>query len=40
MPPDDKRFRPLEGAPDWSEEVFDSCAELTELLEAHYIASA
>ncbi len=35
MTPDDKRFRPLEGAPDWSEEVFDSCAELTALLEAH-----
>ncbi len=24
MPLDDKRFRPLEGAPDWSEEVFDN----------------
>ncbi|MCY4503626.1 MAG: class I SAM-dependent methyltransferase [Alphaproteobacteria bacterium] len=35
MPLDDKRFRPLEGALDWSEEVFDSCAELAELLEAH-----
>ena len=35
MPPDDKKFRPLEGAPDWSEEVFDGCAELTALLEAH-----
>ena len=35
MTPDDKKFRPLEGAPDWSEEVFDSCAELTALLEAH-----
>ena len=35
MPPDDERFRPLEGAPDWSEEVFDSCAELAGLLEAH-----
>ena len=32
---DDKRFRPLEGAPDWSEEVFDGCAELAGLLEAH-----
>ncbi len=35
MPLDDNRFRPLEEAPDWSEEVFDSCAELTALLEAH-----
>ena len=35
MPLDDRRFRPLEGAPDWSEEVFDGCAELAALLEAH-----
>ena len=35
MTPGDNRFRPLEGAPDWSEEVFDSCAELAGLLETH-----
>jgi len=29
------RFRAIETAPDWSEAVFDSCAELTELLERH-----
>ncbi len=32
---DHRRFRPIETAPEWSDEVFDSCAELTELLEAH-----
>lgn len=35
MPPDDKRFRPIETAPEWSEEVFDACAELAALLKAH-----
>ncbi len=30
-----ERFRPVETAPEWSEEVFDTCAELTELLENH-----
>ena len=32
---DRRRFRPIETAPEWSDEVFDSCAELTGLLEAH-----
>ena len=32
---EDKRFRPVETAPEWSDEVFDICAELTELLETH-----
>ena len=32
---DHRRFRPIETAPEWSAEVFDSCAELTGLLEAH-----
>ena len=29
------RFRPIETAPEWSREVFDTCAELAELLERH-----
>ena len=29
------RFRPIETAPEWSHEVFDTCAELAELLERH-----
>ncbi|MDE0716474.1 MAG: class I SAM-dependent methyltransferase [Rhodospirillaceae bacterium] len=32
---DYERFRPIETAPEWSHEVFDTCAELTELLERH-----
>ena len=32
---DSERFRPVETAPAWSESVFDTCAELTELLEKH-----
>ena len=32
---EDKRFRPVETAPEWSGEVFDICAELTGLLETH-----
>ena len=35
MTPDDKRFRPIGTAPEWSDEVFDTSAELTELLETH-----
>lgn len=35
MPLDDKRFRPIETAPEWSDGVFYTCAELTALLEAH-----
>ena len=31
----DKRFRPVETAPEWSDKVFDSCAELAGLLETH-----
>ena len=31
----DKRFRPIETAPEWSDEIFDICAELTGLLETH-----
>ncbi|MDE0045515.1 MAG: class I SAM-dependent methyltransferase [bacterium] len=31
----DERFRPIETAPEWSHEVFDTCAELTGLLETH-----
>ncbi len=31
----DSRFRPIETAPEWSREVFDTCAELTWLLERH-----
>ncbi len=31
----DERFRPIETAPNWSSEVFDTCAELTGLLETH-----
>ena len=30
-----ERFRPIETAPGWSHEVFDTCAELAELLERH-----
>jgi len=29
------RFRPIETAPEWSPEVFDTCAELAALLERH-----
>ncbi len=32
---DSRKFRPLETAPEWSDEVFDTCAELTALLEKH-----
>ncbi len=32
---EDRRFRPLETAPEWSDGVFDNCAELTALLETH-----
>ena len=35
MPRSDSRFRPLETAPDWNDGVFDTCAELAGLLEAH-----
>ena len=31
----DERFRPIETAPGWSQEVFDICADLTGLLETH-----
>ena len=30
-----ERLRPIETAPEWSDEVFDTCAELAELLERH-----
>ena len=30
---DNERFRPVKTAPEWSDWVFDTCAELTELLE-------
>lgn len=30
-----ERFRPIGTAPEWSHEVFDTCAELAELLERH-----
>ena len=30
-----EKFRPIENAPEWSHEVFDTCAELAELLERH-----
>ena len=32
---DNKKFRPIETAPEWSDGVFGTCAELTALLEAH-----
>ena len=32
---DNETFRPIETAPQWSDEVFDTCAELAELLEKH-----
>ena len=32
---DNETFRPIETAPEWSDEVFDTCAELAELLEKH-----
>ena len=35
MTDENERFRPIETAPEWSHEVFDTCAELTELLERH-----
>ena len=35
MAGDNERFRPVETAPEWSDEVFDTCAELAELLEKH-----
>ena len=35
MTGEDERFRPVETAPEWSHEVFDTCAELAELLERH-----
>ena len=35
MTPEYESFRPIEGAPEWSHEVFDTCAELAELLERH-----
>ena len=33
--PHDERFRPIETAPNWSHEVFDTCADLAGLLETH-----
>ena len=35
MTPDNERFRPIETAPEWSDKVFEICAELAELLEKH-----
>ena len=35
MTGEDDRFRPIETAPEWGHEVFDTCAELAELLERH-----
>ena len=35
MTGENERLRPIETAPEWSHEVFDTCAELTELLERH-----
>ncbi len=35
MTPNDERFRPIETASDWSHGVFNTCAELTGLLETH-----
>ena len=32
---DNERFRPVGTAPEWSDKVFDTCAELAELLEKH-----
>ena len=32
---EDRRSRPLETAPEWSDGVFDNCTELTALLETH-----
>ena len=33
MTDENERFRPIDTAPEWGHEVFDTCAELTELLE-------
>ena len=35
MTGENQRFRPIETAPEWSDEVFDTCAEPAELLERH-----
>ena len=35
MTGENERFRPIETAPEWSHEVFDTCTELAELLENH-----
>ena len=35
MTGENERFRLIETAPEWSHEVFDTCAELSELLERH-----
>ena len=35
MTGENERIRPIKTAPEWSHEVFDTCAELAELLERH-----
>ncbi|MDE2814896.1 MAG: hypothetical protein OXM01_17855 [Gemmatimonadota bacterium] len=35
MTRESEKFRPIETAPEWSHEVFDTCAELADLLERH-----
>ena len=35
MTGENEEFRPIETAPEWSDDVFDTCAELAELLERH-----
>ena len=35
MTGENERFRPIDTAPEWSDDVFDTCAELAELLERH-----
>ena len=35
---DNEMFRPIETAPQWSDEVFDTCAELAELLEEAFVS--